>query len=54
MPAQRPRLRGEQRAVGCQRDIADAVDLGDHRHENLDLAPQQRLTARQADLFDAE
>ena len=46
-------LAGEQAAVGGQGDVVDAVDLGQHRDQALDVAPQERLSAGQPQLAHA-
>ena len=51
--AERPRLLREQRRVRRQREI-EAVDRREPLDEALELAPQERLAAGQADLLDPE
>jgi hypothetical protein len=48
--AQPVRLAGQQRAVGGQRQVGDALDLTEHGHQRVELAAQQRLPAGQPDL----
>ena len=43
----------EQQAVGGQRQVLDAGIRGEHLDEALEVAPQQRLAARQPDPVDA-
>jgi hypothetical protein len=54
---QGPRLLDQQRAIGGQREVerfaVGASQLGQHAHQHLEVAPQQRLAAGQADLLDA-
>ena len=46
-------LAREQGAVRGERDVGDAVDRHEALDQTLELAPQERLAARQADLLDA-
>ena len=52
--AQALRVGGEQRAVGGQRDVGDARCRCDEGHQDVEVATEQRLTAREPDLADAE
>ena len=49
---ERLRLARQERRVGRQRDLR--VELGQHPDQHLDVAPDQRLAAGQAQLGDAE
>jgi hypothetical protein len=44
----------EQDAVGCQRQIADALDGREHPDKHGQVAPDERLAAGQPHLVDAE
>ena len=47
-------LFGEQRAVGGQADVVDAVDRGQPRDEHVDIAAQQWFAAGQAQFAHAQ
>ena len=49
---QRPGLARKQRSVRRQGQLG--IELGEHRDQVLDVPPDQRLTAGEADLVDAE
>ena len=51
---ERRRVLGETRAVGRDRQVVGAVQLREPRDDLDDVAPQQRLAARQPQLLDAE
>ena len=44
---------GQHEAVGGHRKVVDAIHRGDHRRELREVAPDQGLAARQADVADA-
>ena len=44
---------GEQDAVGRQREVVEAALAGQHLHEFGEVAPEQRLAARQPQAIDA-
>src|SRR5881296_3933142 len=44
----------QQRAVRGEGQIADALHVREHFHEQLEIAPQQRLAAGEADLLHSE
>ena len=52
--AQRPGLVGQEHAIGGQREIPDRRQGRELRNEARQLAPQQRLTARNTDPVDAD
>jgi hypothetical protein len=51
---QRRRLLGQQDPVGRQRQVAEPRLPRQESDEHIEVAPQERLAARQADLLDAE
>ena len=48
------RVLREPRGVGGERDVLDALEGAERSHDLDDIAPQQRLAAREPDLLDAE
>src|SRR5512132_168838 len=50
---ERPRVTIEEDTVRRQREVGDARQRGQHRHERRQVAPHQRLAAGKADLLDA-
>ena len=48
------RVVGQEVAVGRHREVVDAGNRGEHRHEPLDVAAHQRLAAGEPDLAHAQ